>query len=109
MIVTFYSYKGGTGRTMALANIAALLDGGRTVRCTPAAPRQAPLDGQKAPLANFHGHAGGIGRILVRIIVLWLAATIAGSASKCVPNLSGSRRRCWRSVGGAPRAVSRES
>jgi cellulose biosynthesis protein BcsQ len=25
MIVTFYSYKGGTGRTMALANIAALL------------------------------------------------------------------------------------
>src|SRR5262245_50215695 len=25
MIVTFYSYKGGTGRTMALANIAAVL------------------------------------------------------------------------------------
>jgi len=25
MIVTFYSYKGGTGRSMALANIAALL------------------------------------------------------------------------------------
>jgi MinD-like ATPase involved in chromosome partitioning or flagellar assembly len=27
MIVTFYSYKGGTGRTMALANVAALLAG----------------------------------------------------------------------------------
>ena len=25
MIVTFYSYKGGTGRTMAMANIAILL------------------------------------------------------------------------------------
>src|SRR5687768_5726530 len=25
MIVTFYSYKGGTGRSMALANVAALL------------------------------------------------------------------------------------
>ncbi len=25
MIVTFYSYKGGTGRTMAMANIAGLL------------------------------------------------------------------------------------
>src|SRR5215467_12326824 len=27
MIVTFYSFKGGTGRTMALANIAAVLAG----------------------------------------------------------------------------------
>jgi cellulose biosynthesis protein BcsQ len=27
MIITFYSYKGGTGRTMALANVAALLAG----------------------------------------------------------------------------------
>lgn len=29
-VITFYSYKGGTGRTMALANVACLLASGRT-------------------------------------------------------------------------------
>jgi eukaryotic-like serine/threonine-protein kinase len=43
-IITFYSYKGGTGRTMALANVACLLGQGYPAREEKRLPRVLALD-----------------------------------------------------------------
>src|SRR3954453_14885580 len=56
-VITFYSYKGGTGRSMALANVACLL------------ASRAVLDGAKPVLAiDWDLEAPGLDRYLERLM-----------------------------------------
>jgi hypothetical protein len=65
-IITFYSYKGGTGRTMAVANVAYLLTRpdstqGQDTPTKVLGPRSAKLSrlGRAADVIQTHGRAPG--------------------------------------------------
>ena len=61
-IVTFYSFKGGTGRTMALANVAWILaaNGMRILAASGASQIHASTDLGNVPMAKAFHRAGWV-------------------------------------------------
>ncbi len=92
--VTFYSYKGGVGRTMALANVAAMLaKEGRRVLLIDFDLEAPGLDSFEG-LGCAKGHSGVV-EYVAEYLAIGKAPPIASFVRECVPASTHLRGKLW--------------
>ena len=92
--VTFYSYKGGVGRTMALANVAAMLaKEGRRVLLIDFDLEAPGLDAFEG-LGCAKGHSGVV-EYVAEYLATGKAPPIASFVRECVPASTHLRGKLW--------------